>query len=85
MITLDIDIMHQLVWLDFSAPAICVTVVEVRREGSRGSTGFLSSFFAWSPCGEALVFFLCLERDLSESPRGRSLLAGVKHWFYATA
>ena len=28
-----------------SAPAICVAaVVEVRREGSRGSTGFLSSF-----------------------------------------
>ena len=27
-----------------SAPAICVAVVEVRREGRRGSTGFLSSF-----------------------------------------
>ena len=41
-----------------SAPAICVAVVEVRREGSRGSTGFLSSFSAWSPFGEAVVFFL---------------------------
>ena len=82
---LDIDIMHQLVWLDFSAPAICVAVVEVQREGSRGSTGFLSSFFAWSSFGEAVVFFLHLEMDLSESPRGRSLLASVKHWFYATA
>ena len=77
--------MHQLVWLDFSAPAICVAVVEVQREGSRGSTGFLSSFFAWSSFGEAVVFFLHLEMDLSESPRGRSLLASVKHWFYATA
>ena len=85
MIKLDIDIMHQLVWLDFSAPAICVAVVEVQREGSRGSTGFLSSFFAWSSFGEAVVFFLHLEMDLSESPRGRSLLASVKHWFYATA
>ena len=85
MITLDIDIMHQLVWLDFSAPAICVTVVEVRREGSRGSTGFLSSFSAWSSFGEAVVFFLRLEMDLSESPRGRNLLTGLKHWFYATA
>ena len=35
--------------------------------GGEGSTGFLSSFSAWSPFGEA------------ESPRGRSLLAGVKH------
>ena len=34
--------------------------------GGEGSTGFLSSFSAWSPFGEA------------ESPRGRSLLAGVK-------
>ena len=34
-----------------SAPANCVVVVEVRREGSRGSTGFLSSFSAWSPFG----------------------------------
>ena len=75
MIKLDIDIMHQLVWLDFSAPAICVAVVEVRREGSRGSTGFLSSISAWSSFGEAVVFFLHLEMDLSESPRGRSLLA----------
>ena len=39
----------------FSAPAICVAVVEVRREGSRGSTGFLSSFSAWSPFGEAVI------------------------------
>ena len=85
MITLDIDIMHQLVWLDFFALAICVVVVEVRREGSRGSTSFLSSFSAWRPFGEAVVFFLCLEMDLSESPRGRNLLAGVKHWFYAIA
>ena len=75
-----------------SAPVICVAVVEVRREGSKGSTSFLSSFFAWSPFGKAevfflqvVVFFLRLERDLSESPHGRSLLAGVKHWFYATA
>ena len=82
---LDIDIMHQLVWLDFSALAICVAMVEVRCEGSKGSTGFLSSFSTWSSFGEAVVFFLCLEMDLSESPRGRNLLAGVKHWFYAIA
>ena len=69
--------MHQLVWLDFSALALCVAVVEVRREGSRGSTGFLSSFSAWSSFGEAVVFFLRLEMDLSESPCGRNLLAGV--------
>ena len=85
MITLDIDIMHQLVWLDFFALVICVAVVEVRREGSRGSTSFLSSFSAWRPFGEVVDFFLCLEMDLSESKRGRSLLAGVKHWFYAIA
>ena len=82
---LDIDIMHQLVWLDFSALVIYVAMVEVRCEGSKGSTGFLSSFSTWSSFGEAVVFFLCLEMDLSESPRGRNLLAGVKHWFYAIA
>ena len=54
-------------------------------EGSSGSTGFLSSFSTWSSFGEAVVFFLCLEMDLSESPRGRNLLVGVKHWFYAIA